>query len=120
MTKIFIPIIGILHIFAMYITNHNMKTTRERLEDLFNMIDKKEVATEIDIILDDFASTIMVRLEREFTFEDAKGKFIAGSCYVSPPAVGEFITVGKMLYKVIRVTHCFESNASGTIILETV
>ena len=97
-----------------------MKTTKDRLKDLFQMTNKEEIAKEIDILLDDFASTIMVRVEREFTFEDDKGKFLASSCYVSPPSVGEFITISSRMYKVTNVLHCFESNASGTIILEGV
>ncbi|GAB0155911.1 hypothetical protein CHRYSEOSP005_11730 [Chryseobacterium sp. Alg-005] len=97
-----------------------METTKERLIKLFNLTDKTKIAHEIDVLLDDFASTVMVRLEREFTFENAEGKFLARSCYVSPPNVGHFITIGKIKWKVVEVIHSFDSNSSGTIILEEV
>lgn len=95
-----------------------MKTVKERIEDLFELTDKKEIAKEIDILLDDFASTIMVRLEREFCFYVMTGEILGSSCYVSPPAIGEQIIINEGLYIVISVTHTLKSRESGSITLQ--
>jgi Tfp pilus assembly ATPase PilU len=97
-----------------------MNTTTERIVNLFEMTDRNEIAKEIDIILDDMISSIGVRLEREFTFKDSEGAHIASTCYVSPPRVDDYITVKDKMYKILKIVHCYETNASGTIIVELV
>ncbi|MFP7656118.1 hypothetical protein [Chryseobacterium proteolyticum] len=97
-----------------------MKTVTKRLIDLFEMTDRNEIAKEIDILLDDMISSIGVRLEREFNFQDHEGNYVANTCYISPPRVDDYITVREKMYKIVKVIHCYETNAAGTIIVELV
>lgn len=93
-------------------------TIKGRLENLFNLKDKSKIAVEIDIILDDHASTITVRLEAEFHFRNESGDFIASTCYVTPPRVGEFIRIGKLKeYEIVKVIHNFNSSSEAGIII---
>lgn len=95
-----------------------MKTVQERIEDLFELTDKKQIAQEIDVILDDLASTIMVRLEREFCFYLPDGEFLASTCYTSPPAEGQCIKINGTIYQINNVIHSFSSNEAGQILVQ--
>lgn len=97
-----------------------MKTTSERLQDLFNLSDKKEIAKEINDLLDDFASTITTKLEREFYFKNTDGVSLGSSGYVSPPRTGDHLIIGGTEYLIKKVTHAANSNNIGIITLQEI
>lgn len=47
-----------------------MKTLKQSLLDLLGLTSKEEIAKEINSILDDYKSSIAVRLEREYIFSN--------------------------------------------------
>ncbi|WP_454060141.1 hypothetical protein [Elizabethkingia ursingii] len=97
-----------------------MKTLKERLIALFDLTSKKEIAEELDIILDDLISSVAVRLEREYNFKDFDtGEDVGGDCFVVPPSKGEFYVAHKGIYEVMQVTHVHDSSRrAGTIYLK--
>lgn len=87
-----------------------MKTLKQSLLDLLGLTSKEEIAKEINSILDDYKSSIAVRLEREYIFSNIDTKeYIASDCFVSPPIKGEFYITGDAIYEVIQVTHSYKS-----------
>lgn len=96
----------------------SIRTTRERLEYLFQQKDKANIASEIENILEDLVSDIAVRLESEFIFITESGEFIASTCYVNPPNVGDFIRIGKLKeYEIVKVIHNFDTSREPGIII---
>lgn len=97
-----------------------MKTLKERLRGLFDLTSKDETAEELYILLDDYISSVAVRLEREYHFKDFKtGEELGGNCFVTPPSKGEFYVTHKGIYEVLQVTHVYDSSRrAGTIHLK--
>ncbi|MCJ8153201.1 hypothetical protein MKJ01_05425 [Chryseobacterium sp. SSA4.19] len=96
-----------------------MRTTKQRIEYLFELRDKDQIAEEIENIIDDAVSDIAVRLESEFHYYLPGGIFVASSCYVSPPGIGQSIKIKDSIYKIHDVIHAFNSSQeSGKIIVE--
>jgi hypothetical protein len=73
----------------------------------------------LDVILDDLASTIDNRAVCEFHIvETGTKKDLASTCYVTPPAKGEFIKIKNLLYEVVLVVHTFDrSHEAGKILV---
>ncbi len=85
---------------------------------LFDLSEKKAIAEELTNILDDYMSSIAVRLEREYIFiEHGTDEFIATDCFMTaPPSKGEFYITSKAIYEVLQVTHSYKpSTEAGTI-----
>lgn len=85
---------------------------------LFDLKEKEAIAEELTNILDDYISSIAVRLEREFILTDFDTKeFVASDCFMTaPPAKGEFYITSKAIYEVLQVTHSYKpSTEAGTI-----
>ncbi|MCT3814527.1 hypothetical protein CMT92_07365 [Elizabethkingia anophelis] len=99
-----------------------MKALKERLRSLLDLTSKDEIAEEIDIILDDYMTSMAVRLEREYHFKDFDtDEIVAGGCFVTPPMKGEFYVAGKNIYEVMQVTHVHDSSRrAGTIYVNKV
>lgn len=97
-----------------------MKTLKERLRSLLDLTSKDETAEELYIILDDYMTSMAVRLEREYNFKDFKtGEDLGGNCFVTPPSKGEFYVTHKGIYEVMQVTHVHDSSRrAGTIYLK--
>lgn len=97
-----------------------MKTLKERLIGLFDLTSKKEIAEELDIIIDDYMTSMAVRLEREYRFKDFDtDEDLGGNCFVTPPSKGEFYVTHKGIYEVLQVTHVYDSSLrAGTIYLK--
>lgn len=76
--------------------------------------------------LDDIASEVSYRLEVEYTFYEVKGDNdsmdqIYGTCYVTPPAIGDHVASKKgKVYKVVAVVHPLGSDFSGAIYVKEV
>lgn len=90
-------------------------------QNIVNMLAQKnpeDFAYWLDIILDDLASTIDNRAVCEFHLVDAATKKdLASTCYVTPPAKGEFIKIQNLLYEVVLVVHTFDRSAEAGKIL---
>ncbi|MDV3490956.1 hypothetical protein CMV03_07100 [Elizabethkingia anophelis] len=97
-----------------------MKTLKERLRNLLDLTSKEETAEELYIILDDYMSSMAVRLEREYHFKDFDtDEDLGGECFVVPPSKGEFYVTHKGIYEVYQVTHVYDSSKrAGTIHLK--
>lgn len=74
----------------------------------------------LDVILDDLASTIDNRAVSEFHIVDPVTKQdLASTCYVMPPAKGEYIKIKKLLFEVVAVIHTFDrSSEAGKIFVK--
>ncbi len=79
---------------------------------------------------DDFVSSVAVRLEREYlyyeVFDDGrKPENIGGSCFVTPPAKGEYYFIHRKdnkvdTYLVVNVAHVHNSDRAGYLYLKKV
>ena len=93
-----------------------MKTFKETLRDLLELTSKDDMAEKLYNILDNYKSSIAVRLEREYTFTDFDTKeFVASDCFVQPPIKGEFYVAKNGIYEVLQVIHVADSRQAGTI-----
>lgn len=74
----------------------------------------------LDVILDDLATTIDQRAICEFHIvEVGSKKDLASTCYVTPPAKGEYIKIKKSLWEVVAVIHTFDrSKEAGKIMVK--
>ena len=99
-----------------------MKTLKERLRSLLDLRSKDETAEELYILLDDYMTSVAVRLEREYHFKDFDtDEIVAGGCFVTPPMKGEFYVAGKNIYEVKQVAHVHDSSRrAGTIYVNKV
>ncbi|MCT4156082.1 hypothetical protein HZP35_14165 [Elizabethkingia anophelis] len=97
-----------------------MKTLKERLRGLFDLTSKDETAEELYILLDDYISSVAVRLEREYHFKDFDtDEDLGGDCFIVPPSKGEFYVTHKGIYEVLNVTHVYDSSKrAGTIYMK--
>lgn len=102
--------------------NNKLNRNAENILKMLNQKDPAEFAKWLDVILDDLASTIDNRAVCEFTFtEIGTQNFIASSCYVTPPAKGEYIKVNDSFYEVISVMHTFHRDTEpGSILVKKV
>lgn len=81
-------------------------------------------------IADDFISSIAVRLEKEYlyyeVFEDSrKPECIGSTCFITPPAKGEFYLFHKKnelveTYIVVNVAHSHSVDIAGYLYLKKV
>jgi len=89
-----------------------MKKLNKNAQNILKMMSQKnteEFAYWLDVILDDLASTVDNRAVAEFHFVDnTSEKVLASSCYVTPPAKGEFIRIKNSLFEILAVIHSFD------------
>lgn len=81
-------------------------------------------------LTEDFISSIAVRLEKEYlyyeVFEDGrKPENFGGSCFVTPPAKGEYYLIYRKdqiidTYIVVNVAHVHNSDRAGYLYLKKV
>lgn len=80
-------------------------------------------------ILDEIASDVAYRLEKEFIFLDYeksndsddtfnKENYVASDCFITPPNKGDFYVVKNAIWQVVSVTHSFGSRNPGYIFLK--
>lgn len=72
--------------------------------------------------LEKLVTSITVMLEREYIFRDfdlgtdEEVNHVASSCFVTPPAKGEYFVTDKGIYEVLTVTHVFDSARRAGVI----